>query len=161
MTALNYKGHVFFCKEVVPYMKKQQYGKIVLVSTMGVYSPPGTAVEYHGAKAGIIGVVNNLAYELGPSNINVNGILPGPVKTPFWDPVLAQLPASERDAMMDRVGGMTPLGRVGLPDDIGYVALFLCSEMASFITGQMINVSGGIPLERYRPGGVLKRVEGR
>ena len=56
---------------------------------------------------------------------------------------------------------MTPLGRVGLPDDIGYVALFLCSEMASFITGQMINVSGGIPLERYRPGGVLKRVEGR
>jgi NAD(P)-dependent dehydrogenase (short-subunit alcohol dehydrogenase family) len=160
MTALNYKGHVFFCKEVVPYLKKQKYGKIVLVSTMGVYSPPGTAVEYHGAKAGLIGLVNNLAYELGPSNVNVNGILPGPVKTPFWDPVLALIPENERDAMMDRVGRLTPLGRVGRPEDIAYTALFLCSDMSSYITGQMINVSGGIPLERYREGGVLRRVEG-
>jgi NAD(P)-dependent dehydrogenase (short-subunit alcohol dehydrogenase family) len=161
MTALNYKGHVFFCKEVVPYMKKQRYGKIVLISSMGVYSPPGPAAEYHGAKGAIIGLVNNLAFELGPSNINVNGVLPGPVKTPFWDPVLAQVPEEERDAMMDRVGRLTPLGRVGLPEDIAYTVLFLCSEMSSYITGQMINVSGGIPLERYREGGgVLRRVEG-
>jgi NAD(P)-dependent dehydrogenase (short-subunit alcohol dehydrogenase family) len=159
MTALNYKGHIFFCKEVVPYMKKQKYGKICLISTMGVYSPPGPAIEYHGAKGGIIAAVNNLAFELGPSNINVNGILPGPVMTPFWNPVLSQLPEKERAAMMERVGLKTPLGRVGKPEEIAYTVLFLCSDMSSYITGQMINVSGGIPLERYKEGGFWKRVE--
>src|SRR3972149_10322980 len=110
MTNLNYKGHVFFCKEVVPYMKKQKYGKIVLISSMGVFNPPGAAVEYHGAKAAVIGLVYNLAYELGPNNINVNGILPGPIKTPFWDPVLAMIPEAERAGMMDRMGTFSPIG---------------------------------------------------
>jgi len=151
MTSLNYKGHVFFCKEVVPYMKKQQYGKIVLISSMGVYNPPGPSVDYHGAKAAIIGLVYNLAYELGPSNINVNGILPGPVKSPFWDPVLSMIPDNERGAAMDQMGKSTPIGRVGLPEDIGYTNLFLCSDMGSYIHGQMLNVGGGIPLGRFDP----------
>jgi len=151
MTNLNYKGHVFFCKEVVPYMKKQKYGKIVLISSMGVYHPPGPSVDYHGAKAAIIGLVYNLAYELGPSNINVNGILPGPIKSPFWDPVLSMIPDNERGAAMDQMGQFTPIGRVGLPEDIGYANLFLCSEMGSYITGQMLSVGGGIPLGRYDP----------
>ena len=146
---LNLKGHVFFCKEVVPYMVKQQYGKIVLISSMGVYSPPSPSVAYHGAKGGIIGLVINLAFELAHENINVNGILPGPVKTPFWDPVLSDVPESERDAAMERIGLMTPLGRMGLPEDIANAALFLCSDMSSFITGENLNVSGGIPLNRY------------
>ena len=151
MTNLNYKGHVIFAKEVVPYMKKQKYGKIVLISSMGVYNPPGPSVEYHGAKAAIIGLVYNLAYELAPSNINVNGILPGPIKTPFWDPVLANVPDRERGGMLDMMGQFTPLGRIGQPEDIGNTILFLCSEMSSYITGQMINVGGGIPLGRYNP----------
>jgi NAD(P)-dependent dehydrogenase (short-subunit alcohol dehydrogenase family) len=151
MTNLNYKGHVIFCKEVVPYMKKQKYGKIVLISSMGVYNPPGPSVEYHGAKAAIIGLVINLAFELGPSNINVNGILPGPIKTPFWDPVLANIPAEERSAVMDSMGQFSPMGRVGQPEDIGNCVLFLCSEMSSYITGQMISVGGGIPMRRWDP----------
>ncbi len=151
MTNLNYKGHVIFCKEVVPYMKKQKFGKIVLISSMGVYSPPGPSVDYHGAKAAIIGLVYNLAYELGPSNINVNGILPGPVKSPFWDPVLSHVPDAERDKAMDAMGQISPMGRVGQPEDIGNTVLFLCSEMSSYITGQMLNVSGGIPLGHYDP----------
>jgi NAD(P)-dependent dehydrogenase (short-subunit alcohol dehydrogenase family) len=160
MTNLNYKGHVFFCKEVVPYMKKQRSGKIVLVSSEGVFDPPGPSVEYHGAKAAIIGLVNNLAYELGPSNINVNGILPGPVKTPFWDPVISMLSEDKKSTGMDVIGNFIPLGRVGRPEDIGYTALFLCSEMSSFITGQMINVSGGLPMQRYLEGGVMPRYFG-
>jgi 3-oxoacyl-[acyl-carrier protein] reductase len=149
MMNLNYKGHVIFCKEVVPYMKKQKSGKIVLISSMGVYSPPGPSVDYHGAKAAIIGLVINLAYELGPSNINVNGILPGPIKTPFWDPVLSHVPDAERGKAMDAMGQFSPMGRVGQPEDIANTVLFLCSEMSSYITGQMLNVSGGIPLGRY------------
>ena len=158
MTDLNYKGHVFFCKEVAPYMKKQEYGKIVLISSLGVYNPPGPSVEYHGAKAAIIGLVYNLAYELGPSNINVNGILPGPVKTPFWDPVLSMVPETERGNVLDNMGKGSPIGRVGQPEDIGYTVLFLCSEMSSYITGQMLNVGGGIPLGRYREGGFMRGI---
>ena len=160
MTDLNYKGHVFFCKEVAPYMKKQKYGKIVLISSMGVFNPPGAAIEYHGAKAAIIGLVYNLAFELGPSNVNVNGILPGPIKTPFWDPVLAMIPEAERAGMMDRMGTFSPIGRVGQPEDIGYTVLFLCSDISSYITGQMINVGGGIPMGRYQEGGFFRRARG-
>lgn len=157
MTDLNYKGHVFFCKEVAPYMKKQKYGKIVIISSMGVYNPPGPAIEYHGAKAAVIGLVINLAYELGPSNVNVNGILPGPIKTPFWDPVLSHIPAEQRSDTMDQMGKFTPIGRIGLPEDIANTSLFLCSEMGSFITGQMLNVGGGIPMQRYDPERVFMR----
>jgi NAD(P)-dependent dehydrogenase (short-subunit alcohol dehydrogenase family) len=158
MTNLNYKGHVIFCKEVVPYMKKQKYGKICLISSMGVFHPPGPSVEYHGAKAAIIGLVYNLAYELGPSGINVNGILPGPVKTAFWDPVLAHVPDAERGAAFDKMGESIPIGRVGRPEDIGNTVLFLCSEMSSFITGQMISVGGGIPMDRFNPErGIMRR----
>lgn len=161
MMALNLKGHVFFCKEVAPYMIEQNYGKIVLISSLGVLSPPGPSVEYHGAKAGIMGLVYNLAFELAPHNINVNGILPGPVKTPFYDPILSMVPESERDAVFDRMGQGTPLGRIGLPEDIANACLFLCSELSSYITGQNINIGGGIPLGRYREGGFMRPPEGR
>jgi NAD(P)-dependent dehydrogenase (short-subunit alcohol dehydrogenase family) len=153
MMALNLKGHVFFCKEVAPHMIARKYGKIVLISSLGVYSPPGPATEYHSAKAGLLGLTFNLAYELAPHNINVNAILPGPVKTPFWDPVLSMVPKGKRDAALDRVGQATPLGRIGLPEDIANAVLFLSSELSSFITGQALNVGGGVPLNRYEDGG--------
>jgi NAD(P)-dependent dehydrogenase (short-subunit alcohol dehydrogenase family) len=152
MMALNLKGHVFFVKEVVPYMLKQNSGKIVLISSMGVFSPPGPSVEYHSAKAGILGLTCNLAYELAPHHINVNAILPGPVKTPFWDPVLSNIPENLRGEALDRIGQNIPLGRIGQPEDIANCVLFLCSELSSFITGQTINIAGGIPLGCYREG---------
>ncbi len=153
--ALNLKGHVFFCKEAAPYMMKQHYGKIVLISSMGVYSPPGPAVEYHSAKAGILGLTFTLAYELAPHNITVNAILPGPVKTPFWDPVFSMLPENEREAALNKIGEATPLGRIGLPEDIANAALFLSSDMSSFITGEVLGVAGGVPLNRYVEGGFM------
>lgn len=150
MLALNLKGHVFVCKEVVPYMMKQKYGKIISISSLGVFSPPGPSVEYHSAKAGILGLTYNLAYELAPYNINVNAILPGPVRTAFWDPVTARVPENERDAFFDRVAESVPLRRVGTPEDIANVVLFLASELSSYITGQTINVGGGIPMPSRR-----------
>jgi NAD(P)-dependent dehydrogenase (short-subunit alcohol dehydrogenase family) len=153
MMALNLKGHVFFAKEVAPYMIKQNSGKMVFVSSLGAISPPGPSVEYHSAKAGILGLTVNLAYELAPHRINVNAILPGPVKTPFWDPVLYNVPEDKRSEVMDNLGKEgTPLGRIGLPEDIANLALFLCSELSSFITGETINIGGGVPLPRYQEG---------
>jgi NAD(P)-dependent dehydrogenase (short-subunit alcohol dehydrogenase family) len=153
MMALNLKGHVFFCKEVAPLMIQQKSGKIVLISSMGVFNPPAASIEYHTAKAGILGLTYNLAFELAPHNINVNAILPGPILTPFWDPVLAAMPETERKAYLEQMGKNTPLGRAGQPEDIANAVLFLSSEMSSYITGQTLNVSGGMPLGRYRAGG--------
>jgi NAD(P)-dependent dehydrogenase (short-subunit alcohol dehydrogenase family) len=160
MMALNLKGHVFFAKEVAPYMIKQDSGKMVFISSMGVYSPPGPSVEYHGAKAGILGITYNLAYELAPHHINVNAILPGPVNTPFWDPVLANIPADKREATMISLGKNVPLGRVGQPEDIANCCLFFCSELSSFITGQTMSVAGGIPLSCYVEGRPMVSVPG-
>jgi len=150
MLDLNLKGHAFFCKEVAPYMIKQKYGKIVLISSLGVFSPPMPSSEYHSAKAGILGLVYNLAFELAPSNINVNGILPGPIKTPFYDPLMANLSEKEKEARFDEMGRSVPLQRIGLPEDIANAVLFFASEMSSYITGETLIIGGGKPLPLYR-----------
>jgi 3-oxoacyl-[acyl-carrier protein] reductase len=152
MLALNLKGHVFFCKEVAPYMIKQNYGKIVLISSIGVYIPPTASLEYHAAKAGLLGLMTNLAFELGPNNITVNAILPGPIVTPFWGPAFEGLSEDEKKAQEARMGQNLPLGRVGQPEEVATVALFLSSELSSYVTGQSINVAGGMPIPRYRGG---------
>ena len=148
--ALNLKGPVFCCKAVVPHMRKRQYGKIISISSMGAYNPPSPAVDYHCAKAGIIGMTYNLAFELAPDNINVNAILPGPVRTAFWDPVIARVPDTDKEEFFVRLAKQVPLQRYGTPEDIAGVALFLASELSSFVTGEIITVSGGVPLPTYR-----------
>jgi 3-oxoacyl-[acyl-carrier protein] reductase len=150
MLALNLKGHVFVCKEVAPYMMKQRFGKIISISSLGVFSPPGPAVEYHTAKAGILGLTYNLAVELAPYNINVNAILPGPIQTAFYDPVTRSMTEKEKAALFERMGKSVPLQRAGVPEDIANVVLFLASELSSFITGETITVGGGLPLPASR-----------
>lgn len=150
--ALNLKGQVFFCKEVTPYMIKQNYGRIVLVSSQGVLTPPTASIEYHTAKAGIIGLTYNLAFELGPHNINVNCVLPGPIQTPFYDPILAGMTESQRKEYWSRAGTNSPVGRAGQPEDIANVILFFCSELSAYVTGQALSAAGGSPIGRYREG---------
>ena len=150
MLNLNLKGHVFFCKEVAPYMIKQNYGKIILISSQGVLAPPSPSVEYHTAKAGILGLVYNLAFELAPHNITVNGILPGPIKTPFWDPMMAGMSEKDREARFETMGKSVPLQRIGLPEDIANTILFFASDLSSWVTGETLIVAGGKPLPVYR-----------
>ena len=149
MLNLNLKGHVFFCKEVAPYMIKQNYGKIILISSQGALAPPSPSVEYHTAKAGILGLVYNLAFELAPHNITVNGVLPGPIKTPFWDPMMAGMSEKDREARFEQMGKSVPLQRIGLPEDIANTILFFASELSSWVTGETLIVGGGKPLPVY------------
>jgi NAD(P)-dependent dehydrogenase (short-subunit alcohol dehydrogenase family) len=90
-----------------------------------------------------------MACELGPFNINVNAILPGPVRTPFYDQMLKSMTDEEKDAFFAAVGKMTPLQRVGTPEDIAGVALFLASDLSAYVTGASIPVGGGLPLKPY------------
>lgn len=144
---VNLKGAFLVCKAVVPHMKKQQYGKIVNISSMGAVSPSVSVLHYHSAKAGILGLTTNLAFELAPFNIYVNAIVPGPTDTPFWDPLMTGRTDSERQAFFAALAKKeVPLGRMGTAEDIAGPALFLASGLSDYVTGQIIYAAGGQPL---------------
>jgi 3-oxoacyl-[acyl-carrier protein] reductase len=143
---LNLKA-VFLCsKEVVPHMKANGYGKILNMSSLGAISPPSPHPHYHAAKAGVLGLTYDMAAELGPHNIYVNAIMPGPIRTPFFDEIVEAKTPEETAAFFAMIGGMAPLGRMGEPEDVAKAALFLVSDMSSYVTGAVLPVSGGLPL---------------
>jgi NAD(P)-dependent dehydrogenase (short-subunit alcohol dehydrogenase family) len=143
--AINLKGPWLVTEAVVPTMKQKRSGKIVFVSSMGAVSPVVSVLHYHAAKAGVLGLSLNLAFELAPFNICVNTIVPGPIETPFWDSLMP--PGPERDAFFAAVSKHeVPLGRMGTPKDIAGAALFFSSELADYVTGQTLCVAGGQPV---------------
>jgi len=144
--AINLKGTFLFCREVVPHMKERKYGRIINISSLGWIDPPTPGPDYHAAKAGIVGLSNDMACELGAFGIHVNVIMPGPIRTPFYDFKTKSMTEAEKDAFFEAVGKITPLKRIGLPEDIAGVALFLASELSSYVTGVSIPVAGGLPL---------------
>ncbi len=145
---LNLKS-VFLCsREAVPHMKANGYGKIVNMASLGAISPPSPHPHYHAAKAGVLGLTYDMAAELGPHNIYVNAIMPGPIETPFFDEIVEGKTPEEAQAFFAMIGGMAPLGRMGVPEDVAKAALFLVSDMSSYITGAVLPVSGGLPLPR-------------
>jgi len=142
---LNLKSQFLVCKSVVPHMKEMKYGRIINLSSMGAIAPPTSVIHYHSAKAGVLGLTCNLAVELAPFNICVNTIMPGPIRTDFWDPLTSEL--TDEDAFFADVARKeVPLQRIGTPQDIAGAALYLASDLSSYVTGATINVSGGLPL---------------
>ena len=123
-------------KAVLRGMMKQRKGRIINIgSVVGVIGNPGQA-NYCAAKAGIIGFTKSLARELGSRNIRANVVAPGYVKTQLTD----VLPEEATGAMLEN----TPLGRLGDPEDVAGAVRFLCSDAASFITGEVLLVDGGL-----------------
>lgn len=143
---LNLKSQFFFCKYVVPHMKSRKYGKIVNLSSIGAFQPPTHHIHYNAAKAGAIGFTNDLANYLAPFNINVNALVPGPVRTSFYDHRIGGMPEAEKDTYFAGLGKKVPLKRAGTPEDMANAALFLASEMGSYVTGHALFASGGLPL---------------
>ena len=151
--ALNLSGAFYFCREVVPYMKEKKYGKIINISSQGWLTPPMPSPYYHAAKAGMVGLTNDLVRELSPYNIYANAILPGPIRTPFWDRVVEMRTdgsEEEREELFEGIGQGVPLGRVGTGEDIAKAVLFLASDMSSYVTGAALPVTGGLPISRDR-----------
>ena len=132
----NLDGAFYFTRTVAPIMRRQEYGKIVnITSVHGVRSEFGLA-NYAASKAGLIGLTRSAAVELGPKNINVNAVAPGYIRT-------TRLTAGVPLEILDRAREKSVLGRLGDPQDVAGAVLFLVSETARHITGAVLPVDGG------------------
>ena len=143
---INLKGQFFCCRAVVPHMKKNKYGKIINVSSMGAIHPPAPIVHYHSAKGGVLGLTINLALELAHLNITVNAILPGPIRSEFFNEILKGMSEEEGKAFFKMLDNKVPMRRMGTPEEIAGVALFLASDLSSYVTGEAICAGGGLPI---------------
>ena len=135
MMALNLDGYFYYSKDVLPDMLEKKKGCIINISSMWGQVGASCEVHYSTSKAAIIGMTRAMAKELGPSGITVNCIAPGVIETDMN----AKLSKEDIEALKEE----TPLGRIGTPEDVASLALFLASDGASFITGQVIAPNGG------------------
>ena len=134
--AVNLKGTFNFTKACFRGMMKNRWGRIInIASVIGQMGNAGQA-NYAAAKAGIIGLTKSVAKELASRNITVNAVAPGYIATAMTE----KLDATARDAYIAAI----PLKRVGMPEDVANVCLFLASELASYVTGQVLRVDGGL-----------------
>ena len=136
---------VFLCtKAVLPGMIEQRRGSVVNIASVNGQAALG-GEPYSAAKAGVINLTKNLAIKYGQYGVRANAIAPGTVQTPIWQARVAQVPD-----IFERLAAWYPLGRVGQPEDIANAALFLASDEASWITGTVLNVDGGLMAGMYR-----------
>lgn len=138
VTAVNYLGPVFMCREFLPGMIANRRGKIVnIASDAGRVGSSGETI-YAGAKGGVIALTKSIAREVARHEINVNCVCPGPTDTPLFQSLDDKLRAALTKAI--------PFRRVALPAEIAAAVAFFASDAASYITGQVLSVSGGLTM---------------
>jgi len=132
---IDLNGIFYTCRAVVPYMLKNDYGRIVNISSVAGKEGNPNASAYSAAKAGVIGLTKSLGKELATSGIRANCVTPAT----FESPILAQLPQSQIDYMKSRI----PMGRLGKAHEVAALVCWLASEECSFSTGATFDISGG------------------
>ncbi|MDY6825054.1 MAG: 3-oxoacyl-[acyl-carrier-protein] reductase [Thermodesulfobacteriota bacterium] len=133
---VNLKGAFHCIKAVSRQMIKQRYGRIINISSVVGASGHAGQANYAAAKSGLMGLTKSAAAEFAARNITVNAVAPGFIETDMT----ATFSAEARAQLADRI----PLGRIGTPADVASMAVFLASDAAAYITGQVIHVNGGI-----------------
>jgi len=137
---VNLMGNVWLSQAVVPIMRENGGGKIVNVASIVGLEPGAMQGVYSVTKAGVISLTKTLAMELGADNIQVNAIAPGLIQTKFAATLW------KNEALLKQVEQQTPVGRIGQPEEIASIALYLASETANFTTGAVFVVDGGITI---------------
>ena len=132
----NLDGAFHFLRAVAPHLRAQEHGKVVNIASVHAVRSEFGLANYAASKAGLLGLTRSAAVELGPRNINVNAVAPGYIRTTR---LTERVPAE----LLDRAREQSVLGRLGDPQDVAAVVLFLCSEAARHITGAVIPVDGG------------------
>ncbi len=136
MIAVTLNGAFYCAKLAVPYMRQAGWGRIINLCSLRAMTGSSHGAHYAAAKAGLIGLTKSLALELAPHHITVNAVAPG-----YTDTEMNRKSLAEKG---DRIRSSIPLKRVARPEEIASVIAFLCSDAASYITGETINVNGGI-----------------
>lgn len=137
---INLKGTWGVCRAAVPHMKRQRYGRIVIVSSTAGQRGEANVSNYAASKGGQISFTKSLAPELAAFGINVNAVAPGWVDTDMTSDVLGN------EDLLAPINETIPLGKVATADDIACPIVFLCSDWARHITGEILNVNGGSEL---------------
>ena len=135
---INLNSSFYLLKHFVKKMIKKRFGRIVFISSVVAYTGNPGQTNYTASKAAISGVVKSLALELSSRNITVNSVAPGFIRSNMTD----KLNDNQKNAILDKI----PMKKFGNPEDIAKSVGFLCSDNASYITGQTIHVNGGLVL---------------
>lgn len=126
----------YVTQAVLPLMLKARWGRIIIISSVVAFTGNPGQVNYAAAKAGLIGFTKALALEVASRNITVNAIAPGYIETDMTE----KLPEKVKEAFLQEI----PLKRAGLPEEVAHLALFLASDQASYITGAVFHINGGL-----------------
>jgi NAD(P)-dependent dehydrogenase (short-subunit alcohol dehydrogenase family) len=138
------RGPYLCARAVLPGMMKRRSGSILNIASVNGMTGLGEEA-YSAAKAGLLNLTQNLAVRYGPYGIRANAISPGTIRTPIWNERLKEAPE-----VFESLQAWYPLGRVGEPEEVAKVALFLVSDAASFITGVNLPVDGGLTAGSFR-----------
>lgn len=139
VTRVNLRGTLQLSQAVVPAMRERKRGSIICISSVsaqrggGIFGGP----HYSAAKAGILGLTRAMARELGPHGIRVNAVTPGLIETDITGGLLTEAHKAE-------INKTIPLGRLGRPEDVADICLFLASDLSAYVTGATIDVNGGM-----------------
>ncbi len=152
LIAVNLTGVFLGFRAAVPHIQAAGGGSIVSTASISGTRPAAGEAPYSAAKAGVVAITASAALEYGPT-IRVNAVAPGMIRTALTAPLLELLPDQQ-----ERYERTTPAGRIGDPEDVADVVVFLCSDLARFVTGQTIVVDGGMTLHGSGIDGILRQV---
>jgi NAD(P)-dependent dehydrogenase (short-subunit alcohol dehydrogenase family) len=150
IVALNLGGVFHGIKATVPHLLAGGGGSIVSTASISGTRPSAGEAPYSAAKAGVVALTVNAAHEYAPT-VRVNSVSPGMIHTGLTDVLLGF------EGIVDHMETKTPLGRIGQPEDVADVVVFLCSDLARFVTGQNLVVDGGMTLHGAGVDGLLER----
>jgi NAD(P)-dependent dehydrogenase (short-subunit alcohol dehydrogenase family) len=143
---LNLMSAVRCTRHCLPAMRKQKWGRVVMVATGGAFYPEAPLIDYAASKAAMMAAGKALAGKYGGDGVLVNSVLPGLIHTAMWERAadeIAEATGDTRDGVLATNSETVPIGRYGTPEEVAAVIAFLCTPAASYVNGAAITVDGG------------------